>query len=502
MQDHNRKESGTRLPYVLFALGVFAFLLVFFFAYRPVMLDNMDDWTYISFTRSAVPKWNYWNPSRVLPEILMPFCAQLGVWFVLPFVGDYVLSVTYALNFALCLLITLYICAAACLLKKLMKTSAAMTVLLGTLYLILHFRSWMSPWIPSQHLFYSGCVTTCYYYTVPALINIAFVLLIESFRNGRGFWRDERLIAKGFLIAGLYLAVFSNLFASVILAVYAGCSILEHAARAIARKERFGGVLRESALHIGVLLMWLVSAVFELSGGRARSMDSEVSLIDRVKDTVSELLITVERMEDTTFWLCTALIVVGFVVALFFGKKGEEESTYLTLLVRHLFCAGVTLACLIVLSAASEPVYIARMDVLLGVMFHILLAAMLSLAYLLQRWKKLVLLVPLAAFIMGFEVLYHIDSFAHSTPWQIPEKTCIQTNQTFMRQIMDAEEKKLESVTIKVPMGDPQLFNWPYTTNMGGRMISTLRNQGVIEHLRHIYIDPDPDFYQLFEIDR
>jgi len=488
--------------YVLFAVGVFAFLLVFFLVYRPITLDNMDDWTYISFTRSAVPKWNYWNPSRVLPEILMPFCAQLGVWFILPIVGDYVLSVTIALNVVFCLLITLYICAAVYLLKTQMKTSLGLTVLLGVLFLILHFRSWMSLWIPSRHLFYSWSATTCFYYTAPALVNIVLVLLLESLRNGQDFWTDDHLISKGFLIAALYLAMFSNLFSSVILAVYAGCCVLENTAKRLIGKEPKGKWLKENALHIGILFMWLVSAVFELSGGRARSMESKTALLDRVKDTVVALLETIERMEDTTFWLCAVLIAVGFAAAILSRKKEKEASCYLTLLLRHLLCAGITLVYLIVLSASTESVYIERMDVLLGVVFHILLGAMLSLAYLIRKWKKLVLVVPLTVFIIGFDVLFGIESFAHSTTGQIPAKTCMQINQALMQQIMEAENQKLDTVTIKVPQGDQQASNWPYTTNMGGRMIDTLRNHGMIEHLQAIYVEPDPDFYTAFDIER
>lgn len=496
-----KRPDGIRLARVLLALGVFAFLLVFFLVYRPLTLDNMDDWTYISFTRRAMPLWNYWNPSRVLPEILMPFGAQLGVWFVLPFTGDYVSAVNIALNVVLCLLITLYICMAAYWLEKQMDIKPGVTVLLTVLFFILHFKSWMSPWIASQHLFYSWSLTTCYYYTVPALVNIVLVLMIGVRKNGQDFWQDDRLIFKGFLVATLYLAVFSNLFSSVILVAYAGCCALENAAKALIKKEKPIKWLKENALHIGIVLMWLISAVFELSGGRSRSLDGEESLIDRVKATILLLLETIERMEDMTFWLCTGLIVAGFAAAWFLGRREKEGQHYLALMMRHLFCAGVTLLGLIVLCAASEPGYIERMDVLIGVVYHILLTAVLSLAYLIRRWKKLLMLVPLAVFIFGFDVLYGIDSFAHSTTWQIPAKTNTQINQALIHQIMDAENQGLETVTIKVPEGSSKMSNWPYTTNIGGRMLSTLKNHGIVEHLDAIYVEPDPDFYSEFGIE-
>ncbi len=500
MERKSRKPGGIKGTYVLFALGVFAFLLVFFLGYRPITLDNMDDWTYIAYTRNAVPKWDYWNPSRILPEILMPFCAQLGVWFVMPIVGDYVMAITIALTAAICLLITLYICAAAYLLRKLTGCSTGMTVLLSVLFLILHFRSWMSPWIPSRHLFYSWCATTYYYYTAPALINLSLVLLLEAHRGGRAFMEDDHLIAKGFLVIALYLAVFSNLFSSAILAVYAFCCAAENAVRMLKNKDAVGRWFRESALHIGILLTWLVSALFEVSGGRARSMGSETSLIDQLRRTVTSLLETVERMEDTTFWLCAGLIAVGIAAALLFGRKEKEGQGYLTLMARHLFCAGATLVFLMLLSAATEPVYIERMDVLIGVMAHILLGAMLSLAYLIKKWKKLVLFVPLAAFIIGFDVLYGIESFAHSTTGEIRAETDIRINQAIMQQVLAADEQMLDTVTVRVPQYDDPGTNWPYAISLGIRMMDTLEKHGMIEHLHEIYIQPDPEFYSAFGI--
>ena len=157
------KRAGERLIYGGFLLGVLAFLLVFFLHYRPLIVDNMDDWTYISFSRAAVPIWKYWNPSRVLPEILMTACAQAAVWFVMPFAGDYVWSISIVAGVFLSLMITLYIGLFARLLADRMHLGAPVTVLVSALFLVFHFKSWMSPWIASQHMFYTGCITTCFF---------------------------------------------------------------------------------------------------------------------------------------------------------------------------------------------------------------------------------------------------------------------------------------------------------------------------------------------------
>lgn len=74
--------------YVLFAIIVFASLMAFFTAH-PLYIYDTDDWYYISFSRHAVPSMNQWNPTKILPETLMPLCVEIAVRFIMPCMGDY-----------------------------------------------------------------------------------------------------------------------------------------------------------------------------------------------------------------------------------------------------------------------------------------------------------------------------------------------------------------------------------------------------------------------------
>ena len=57
------------------------------------------------------------------------------------------------------------------------------------------------------------------FYLIPALLNIQLVLLMEIKKDQGSMADGEHVIQKGLLIILMYLAVFSNLFASQILAV-------------------------------------------------------------------------------------------------------------------------------------------------------------------------------------------------------------------------------------------------------------------------------------------
>lgn len=490
-----------RLVVVFFSVCVFAFLLIFFLGYYPLTVNNLDDWTYLTFRRSAVPLADEWNPARVLPEILMPACAQLAVWLVMPLTGDYLLSMSIVFSVVLCLFIAGYTVMLVRLLMRVMKADAPLAVLLGTLFLVFHFRSWMSPWIDSQHLFYSEGLTTVFYYTIPALLNIMLVLLLEPSEDAEASFLYDRPIAKGVLILLLYLAVFSNLYSSVILAVYCGVCMMLRLIRKMRSKTPLRTWVRTCLLHIGVLLAWFVSMAYELFGSRANSMGSDEPLLHRIKQTVSILLLEVERMEDTVFDLSVLMIAAGLVLLVLSRVRKAEDKTYALAMLRYLLCAGLTLIYLILLSAVVSPNYIARKDVLIGVMFFVFAAAFCSLSYAIGKWKRITLAVPLVTFIMAFDVMIGMDTFALSNALQLPQRTCLAIGQSFVRQVLEADAAGLSKTTLSVPPGNEALGNWPYTYNMGYRMADALRAHGMIEHVQDVAVEVDEHFFEAFRAD-
>jgi len=490
----------SRWIYPVFVLTVFVFLLVFFCAYRPVVLDNMDDWTYITFTRRAVPLWKYWNPTRVFPEIFMPVCAQLGVWLIYPFTGDYVWSVSVALNLALCVFAALYF---ACLCKTLHERTGAgmsVSVMISTLFLVLHFKSWMSPWIPGRHVFYTGCATTAFYYTIPALLNALLVMTLDMSPEAERFADGKNPVRNGCFVVLLYLGIFSNLFSSCILAVYALWRLVCLASQALRRRMSVRECLKKGALLIGVLAAWLVSVVYEVAGGRAANLKSEASYWTRIKETVHVLLNTIEQMDDAVFFLCAGLIAAGVLLLIIGRCAQQEDRAYAFALLQHLTCAALTGVFLILLCAATASGYIDRMDVLIGAVFHVMLAAAYSLAYVIRKWKVAALAVPLVIFVFAFDVLMGIETFAHSTTNGQHAKTTLAVNRAFMQQILGADQAGMTEMTMKVPVCD-SADNFPYAYAMGGRMITALSNHGMINRLEVIHIEPAEGFYAEFGIE-
>lgn len=266
----NRRDRVIR---VAFVACVFAFLLLFFGRIHPLMMHDGDDWGYASYSRGGLPIWGYWNPIKVFPETALPVCAYLASYLVMPFVGDFSWSLTYVFAFVVSLAITIYVLMLMHWLGRCFKLPAFAGVMISALFVVLHFVVFRSQSTDNVHLFYCWNVNTYFNYLLPGLINAGLVLFLDVQRNG--FLSDKRVGRQSVLCLAVYLAVFSNLYASQILAIYCGVRLMMRLASALAKKEPLRGAVKENVWLIVVLALWLVSMLFELSGGRAGSMDSE-----------------------------------------------------------------------------------------------------------------------------------------------------------------------------------------------------------------------------------
>lgn len=101
-----RKLTGFELVWYL---GVFGFLFVWFTQIHPLVVYDADDWTYLAYVRSATPIWGDWNPAKVFPETVMPFFSTVAVYTLMPLLGDYILAQTVMHALVVSISITVYV---------------------------------------------------------------------------------------------------------------------------------------------------------------------------------------------------------------------------------------------------------------------------------------------------------------------------------------------------------------------------------------------------------
>ena len=109
---------------------------------------------------------------------------------------------------------------------------------------------------------------------------------------------------------------------SGILAAFAAGSCLLISIIRKGKSFRLGQFVRENALYLGILLAWLVSAIFELSGGRATSSEWNGSFAWKLKYTLYGL----KEMAlgcNPVFWCVSVGCVIAAIAALVVsrGKK-------------------------------------------------------------------------------------------------------------------------------------------------------------------------------------
>lgn len=128
---------------------------MFFTVAHPLYIYDTDDWTYIASHRHALPMVQQWNPIKILPETLMPFVAEIGVRFIMPFSGDYINAMMYAFAFVVASSIVIYTYMFGKVIKEKFDLNDKVTSVMLAIVLLLHFLPFNVNNSQNGYLFYS-----------------------------------------------------------------------------------------------------------------------------------------------------------------------------------------------------------------------------------------------------------------------------------------------------------------------------------------------------------
>lgn len=475
-------------------LAVLAAVLLFFEKAHPLVILDADDWTYISQSRIALPSVRFWNPARILPELLMPWAAGLGV-LLFSRLG-YIPAITAMNGLVLSLFITLYIRAFFRLLTDRLRLTPGRAAPLALLFLLLHFSLFRTAPSQNTYLFWSKDVTCVYYYVIPGLLNCSLVMLLVRTGLHRRFWEKKELWKKSLLLPAVYLAVFSNLFESAILACWCGLELLNALLRLGKKRLAPRDFWREQSFSLVLVLLWLLSALFEGLGGRG-SIPSSLSFGAALGESV--------RQGAGFFggiYLLVWMLILGagalLLLTVLRKKPGEEQRQPLRELLLPLLLMGLLLLLFeLLLCARVDPSYARRSDVMFGVCFALLALTGLALGLLLKRWERLLLLLPLVLLILYSATDTRSRTFRDSNEMLLPAELCTELDQTLVDQVLEAQARGESRVTLHVPDyggGD----NWPHALYLGDRMAASLFKHGLTRELMQIEILPDPALNEQF----
>lgn len=478
-------------PEMLWLLLAFAFFFVWYTQIHPLTLFDGDDWYYVSYSRSAIPIWGSWNPSRIFPEIFMPLCSGVAAYVIYPLLGNYLRAMTLTHGFVVAVFLTLYAWSFLRMMKRLFHLSASAAVFSCVLFLIGHFLVFRSASSDNTYMFFCHDLTCYYYYLIPTVINASLVMWLLENPGFPEFLKSGGHTRKGLLFFLLYLAVFSNLPSSGILAVYAGSVVLLNLSKHW--KAGWKALVSENAFYLVVLGIWLVSAVFELSGGRALISDNSLSFPGRLKEAVYYLF----KLRFSLNLVClavSALITLAAIAVLAHSRRSASiDSVFSTALILCFIAIAASGIYTVVLCAAVDFSYIWRSDYLFGIFFFSMLLVSLSFGYLLKNQPRLLYAVPILLCFLFCECNSAYSTFLESNASNLDPTICNEITQDMIDSMLRAEEAGLSEVTLEVPVF-PSPNNWPIPdTYLGERLVNTLCKHNVMKREISVVIVPSAE---------
>lgn len=487
-------EKKRTVYQMLWYLLIFAFMYSWFTQVHPLVVFDADDWTYLTPDRKAWPIWGEWNPAKVFPEVFMPLCSTVGNFLLMPLVGDYVTAMTLTHAFVVSVFITVYILCFDRMLRRLFGLSGLSRIYAGALFLIFHFLAMRSDYVDNLYLFYCKDLNCYYNYLIPGLLNAAIVMELVKNEKFEDFLANGNPAVRGIFLLVLYMAIFSNLVDSVILAVYAGARILLGVLKQV-RKMNWKTYLKDHTLFIGVFAAWLVSAVFELSGGRAGD-GAKGSLLHNIKES-AYCLFDVLRNCNALFLALSVVIVV--LAAVLFVMSRKQDRDFVELGIFWIVCVAAMTACMVALCAVVQPYYMYRAEYLFGIFFYCIALVLLCFGYVVQKQPKVLLVLPILLCVLISETDTREKTFQESNMANLDPAVCADISRGLIAQAVAANEEGLKEMTLSVPLWESE-DNWPHAVQLMDRMRHALYAHRIINYPIDMSIEPSEEVNELYNL--
>lgn len=498
-----QREFRANLIAVIFWAVVFIGFFVYFTFVHPLYVYDTDDWLYIIPQRKAIPIWKNWNPTRVLPETLMPLVAELGIRFFMPINGDYIGSMAIAFALALSAFYATYFILLYQLSARKLRIPTPGSLMLGTFLLVLHFLPFMKTLAGNAFMYVSSMNVTCvFYFTIPALLNASLVLLFVSRdyieKANVGQMLKEPKLWYGILLLMVYLAINSNMYQSILLIAYIASTLLiEYIKGGV---KSFLDVSRKNIMWLGVIFVWLLSLLMESQGGRAASVQFSGSFLSAVGETVIVLVNTIKGLNSLYIFIFIAIESAAFILFLFSRKTSADgEREYVRLTVIYLISLLVTVAYLVLLCARTGGYRINRGDIFSGILFYVMMLVWTSLVYVMNKSKALIIIMPIVIYILLFETIFNAKSYREINTSNYSSAVVEQISNDILEQILLADSQGQTAMELYVPVYDSN-DNWPICTYGGKRISRTLFAHGMIGKEIEITIVPTYDMNEKYNL--
>lgn len=480
---------------------IFLFLLVYFTQIAPLQPFDGDDWRYIGSIRPPFPMWGAWNPTKVLPEVLMPIGGYIGAFIFYPITGNYL----WSLSFAESLIVTIFIVAMLFLfynlLVKRFKLSNKYALIGELLFFISCFLLFKHLNSPSYNLFWTVDLTCDFNYLIPGLLNVSVVLYMLQYEDFVKAFKNFSNLKKSLFIITIYFSIFSSIQFSIILAAFAFLKIIEDFLTGNISKFNFILVWQRLWLYLGILFLWLMGIVFESSGQRAsnRSTMAKGPKSEILNSIFTQFKNLVGEMNKYVLVLSILVIILSLIVEIHFYLKKRDNDILLFLKINlgTLCCLLLSLIYLTLVYMKAGSEYAGRPDAVWPVLFLFLFSTNLSFLFLFKNIDFVKVLLPLVV------VLGSILAFNFNCPPKYPDNanhdaaTIRKVNEYILNQVIQADKKGKSKVIVRVPLDEANASplspasNWPHPYAMERYLQDTLYNHHITRIRMKIIFKPN-----------
>lgn len=440
-------KTKTGLINIVALVAVFVGILIFFLGAHPIVPWDGDDWGTIgNYNRHALPTWGTWNPSRILPEVIGPLLGYFSAYVVYPMYGDYVQSITISVALLLATSMSIFFYMLCKLFYTLAKQQMV-AICASLLVVILYFLIFKSNPDNNHHMLWSFNLCTAIYYLIPNLFNSVLVcyFIIKIIENKNLQLTDNNLYKYGFFILILYFAGFSMMWASAMLALYLFLEIVfGFIGNGI--KNYWNNTLQYNKVYLFFLIVFITYCVFEFFGGRSANLQSEHQGA-RLTNAFRHFFRLAKQVEPLTLTFGIAALAG----ALFVRFRTKETSVVFRLAIRFIICAiGISLF-YIIADTKAGPEFASRIESVYGSYFFIILAAVTCCVYVLTKYPKAFLVLPIIVVVLFNEATRSYKPYSGGvwTDTSASKKHAYMS--AWITQIKKADKEGKTAVTIKYP---------------------------------------------------
>ena len=428
----------------------------------------------------------------------MPLACGISARVLYPLTGDYLRSIMMGSAFILAACIVGYVYSFEQLLHRLFRLAVRPSLVVSSVFFLFHFLVFHSQQASNQYMFYCWDFTCYYFYLIPSLLNASLVMWMSHNPQFDRFCREGDSLLKGFFALAVYLAIFSNLPSSGILAAFAGCRVLLGFMEQFRKRSGVKRFVQQNFVYIGILTAWLVSAIFELSGGRAGSANQNI---------LDGIVAVVEYLSHPTvycgklFMVTAFLLLVAMVGILLMRKKKEAEEAQMISFTLEIFVCGLALLIyMLLLIAKVDPAFISRSEYLFGLFFYVIVIVSAAFAYIVKKYPNTLVAVPFALCVIISSMNTPWLTYKESNMGNTDAAICKRIGDDLVEQMILADQQGLTSVNLHVPVTDKP-HNWPHFAGKYGIAIAnSLFEHGVIGREIEVTIIPDEEMNEKYGV--